>query len=271
MGQELLDKHDGSDSKFWYSVAKDSKPMSLVDWSKNKMERFATLMKELGCDHIDEPRIATKRKEEYAEYCKQYDQDLKDCTMMLKKISFKEVPGGFSGARKKIAQAEELMKFLEKGGAIPKDFQEAFMGGRGLLPNWKAQISKNLFGFLVTKEKPGAVREAVYKVVAADEKCSKLSVAKLAGVKFQPNMLATSNGEGGWQLPLTGEAQKAFDLIKPGQMAATAMHIDSEIEKLVETLESPANQEPPAKLNHMRRSPFGFTPEEWEAVHAKPE
>lgn len=268
--KELLEKHGESEDKWWYSVNKDPKPMSMPDWSKNKTERFKTLMKELGCDDLNEERIKTVRTQEYAQYCKDYEADLKACSQMLSPITFKEYPGGLAGAKKKIQHAEALMNFVEKGGVIPKAFEEQFLGSRCLMGNWKVHISKNLFGFLVTKAKPGAEREAVYKVIAADEKTSKLTVAKLSGVKWQPAMLATDDKMGGWTLPLTGEAQKVFDLLKPGQMSATAMHIDSEIEKMVQTLESPANKPPPDFIKDLPRCPFGFTPEEWAAAHAKP-
>merc|ERR1712014_338006 len=94
------------------------------------------------------------------------------------------------------------------------------MGGRqSLVASWKAKASSSPGGFLITKERPeqSTAREAVYTVIKADQRTAHVGVLK--GVKWQPKLLATSDGAGGWTLPMN-EAQKHFDLLKPARVAA---------------------------------------------------
>jgi len=157
---------------------------------------------------------------------------------------------GVPDVDKTIRMAEGLLSFLDKGGFAPQGQELEVWTRRNLLNAWKTKASKMLDGFLVSKVLPGQEREAVYKLIGSD--VHHAFVGKLPGVKWQPQLLASSDGKGGWQLPLN-EAQKVFDLLKPAQLSSLAMERTSELTQIIDTLDKAASKgcNPPLHLEKL--------------------
>jgi hypothetical protein len=137
--------------------------------------------------------------------------------------------------------ATELLTFVRKGGAIPKAYEERLMGPRSLVGSWKNSVSKYRGGYLITKAKPGAVREAVY--VIGVKNVLDVNVGVLPGCKFRPDLLAKKDPKtGGHTLPLN-ESQKPFDLMKPGQIASCCQDLTNEMQEAITMLESPTSKD----------------------------
>jgi len=158
---------------------------------------------------------------------------------------------GVPDVDKTIRMAEGLLSFLDKGGFAPQGQEHEVWTNRNLLNAWKTKASKMLDGFLVSKVLPGQEREAVYKLIGSDTHHA--FVGKLPGVKWKPQLLASSDGKGGWQLPLN-EAQKVFDLLKPAQLSSLAMERTSELTQIIDTLDNAASNGCNAPL-HLEKLP----------------
>jgi len=178
-----------------------------------------------------------KRKEnDFAEYIKSEKALLKSQPMVLMPVSFTEYKPGERTAGECIALAEDLMRFMTKGGFVPSGLEQHLLARTSLVDAWKTQAAKYQGALLLPQAGPGRNREAVYKLLSVDNKSA--YVGKLPGVKWKPPLLAESDGNGGWTLPLN-DAQKHFDLMKPSQLSRCANNLARELAMFNSCFENP--------------------------------
>eukprot|EP00440_Ansanella_granifera_P003416 gb/GFBE01003711.1/.p1 GENE.gb/GFBE01003711.1/~~gb/GFBE01003711.1/.p1 ORF type:complete len:375 (+),score=96.38 gb/GFBE01003711.1/:1-1125(+) len=205
--------------------------------------------KELVRKALDDSEVREWQKQQHTAYCLQHAADIAAHPFTLREVSFQEAAGNWS----KLADlASELVRFVRDGGAIPKGLHEKLLGSRSCLNSWKSKAKKQKGGYLVTEERPGCEREAVY--ILDDSDMMNAKVSKLKGVRWQPAILATKDGTGAWTLPLN-DSQKNFDLIKPAALASCCLDLNQEIDAVLAVLRAPSDK-PPEELRSVPREDY---------------
>jgi len=263
---KLIDKHAGDEEATFLAKVPFPEAMDFKVYCKKFEAKYDELHKEAAKNKLGgqpEAQVQAAQKKDFADYTEKYNLDAeaaKGGKCVLQKMKVAEREGGWNKVNKLASNGADVVKFISKGGAIPKAFEERLLGPRCLVSSWKHGATKGIFagGYLVTKQKPGAIREAVYVLGAI--RSLDCSVTVLPGVKYKPELVAEKDSKGGHTLQLNA-AQKPFDLLKPNQIAQLCVELTNEMDMVISMLSTKATTIPAGHTQSAHHENIFFGPE----------
>jgi len=146
------------------------------------------------------------------------------------KVPFGKLDGGWEAAEKLRASAEDVVRFLQAGGTVPKALEATLLNRRNLTKNWKNKTRQLRGGYFLTKGRDEYRCEAIYQLLEARD-ARMVAVRRLSGASVDIGGLATCDCSGSLLVPVI-QAIPLLDLINPAPLAAHAAEIADQIDRV---------------------------------------